>query len=103
MKNIKQAVIKDYVSAQKRGYRYTLTQTYTRECQSTEANVIDCIEVYGDTTGKVKWKKQNTNYALNLPVIVLTSFINSFCSITFQTMIGSHSTLSGIYPTAVLT
>jgi len=64
--------------------RYTLTQAYTKECQSIKAIGIDCAEVYGDTIEKEKQKKQNTNYSLNSPVVVLTSFINSFCSITFK-------------------
>jgi len=83
-----------------REVRYTLTQAYTKACQSSiEAIMIDCVEVlYG--TGKEKRKKQKAKYQI---CVELTSFINSFYSIMFYTTIRSHSTLCGFYPTVALT
>ena len=82
--------------------RCILIQVYTaEECQSTEAILIDCVDIYGETTGKIKWKKQNINYALKLPVIVvlITSFLNSFSLVAFAQSLklsshcGSHPLL----------
>jgi len=42
-----------------------------KECQSTEAIMIECIELYGDTTEKEKLKKESIKYALNLLLCTL--------------------------------